>query len=449
MKKNVALSIAGSDPSGGAGIQADLKAFSYLGIHGATVVTCVTAQNTKQVKTIYKIPVDIIEKQIETLFDDFSIDAVKTGMLYDEEIIRIILKKLKKYQIKPVIDPVMIATTGDKLMNHMFITSLQKELLPYALIVTANIPEASILSNMKITQWNEAEAASKILFQLGPKYVLLKGGHFKSDMAIDFLYDGKKFYKFALPKIPQRKAHGSGCTLSALITGLLAMGKSPVDAVEKAKYINWSMIKEGYSPGKGSDVLNHFYEVQIPPLVQNNEQFLVWLRLKNAINTMITFLPSQYIPEVGINFGYALSNAKTRNDVCAVNGRIIKQKNQSFLCGTLDFGVSKHVASIILTAMMFNATMRSAINIRYSQKTVKICKKIGLKIGSFNRENEPPNTTSTLEWGTHYATTSLNKVPDIIYDNGSIGKEPMIRILGKNPEDVLSKIKKLLTTSAT
>ena len=207
------------------------------------------------------------------------------------------------------------------------------------------------------------------------------------------------------------------------------------------------MIQEGYYPGDGSDVLNHSSTLQIPPLAGSNEQFLVWLQLKTAIDTMVSFLPPQYIPEVGMNFAYALPNAKTPNDVCAIDGRITKHKGRLSLCGTLDFGVSKHVASIILAAMSYDATMRSAVNIRYSQKTVDLYKKIGFTIGSFDRQNEPSDVTSTMEWGTKYVIAELGRLPDVIYDTGSIGKEPMIRILGKNPEEVLLKIRKLVGAS--
>jgi hydroxymethylpyrimidine kinase/phosphomethylpyrimidine kinase len=445
MEKKVALSIAGSDSSGGAGIQADLKSFSYLEIHGVTALTCVTAQNTQQVRSIYKVPVDVIEHQLESLFDDCSIAAVKTGMLYDEEIVKVVAKKLSEYHMKPVVDPVMVATSGDALANHTFVSSLQQYLLPLSLMVTANIPEACVLANMEIKKQKDVQQACKKIFELGSEYVLIKGGHLEDDIVVDILFDGKQFHTFILPRIPHKKAHGSGCTLSALITGLLALGESPIDAVEKSKYIVWSMIQQGYSPGKGSDVLNHSSAIQIPPLLRSSEKFLVWLALKTAIETIISFLPPEYIPEVGMNFAYALPNANTRDEVCAVDGRITKHKERPSLCGTIDFGVSKHVASIVLAAMSFDTTIRSAVNIRYSKKTVELCKNIGFAVGTFDRKDEPPTAPSTMDWGTKHAINTLGRVPDIIYDTGSVGKEPMIRILGKDPEDVLFKIEKLVS----
>lgn len=447
MEKKVALSIAGSDSSGGAGIQADLKSFSYLEVHGTTVITCVTAQNTQQVNSIFKVPVDVIERQLDSLFQDFSIAAVKTGMLYDEEIVSCVAKKLLEYQVKPVVDPVMVATSGDSLSHHTFVASLKKYLLPQTFMITTNVPEACVLTGMEITTQKDVKKACKKIFTLGPEYVLLKGGHFEDDLVVDVLYDGKQFRKLILPRIPHKKAHGSGCTMSALITGLLALGEAPIDAVIKAKSIVWGMIHEGYSPGKGSDVLNHSSTIQVPPPVRSNEQFAVWLELKTAVEHLVAVLPPWFIPEVGMNFAYALPNATTRDQVCAVDGRINKYRGRPYLCGTLDFGVSKHVASIVLAAMSFDPTIRSAVNLRYSQKTVDLCKAIGFAVGTFDRKDEPAAATSTMEWGTKHAISILSRVPDVIYDTGDVGKEPMIRLLGKNPEDVLFKLQRLVSTS--
>ena len=449
MEKKVALSIAGSDSSAGAGIQADLKAFSYLGVHGTTVLTCVTAQNTRQVRSIYKIPASVIEEQIESLCDDFPIAAVKTGMLYDEDIIRVVARQLKKHHLKPVVDPVMVATSGDILSHDSFLASLKKELLPSARMVTANIPEACALAAMKISGLKDVEKAAKKIFELGPADVLVKGGHLQGKLVTDLLYDGRQFHSFTLPRIKQRKAHGSGCTLSALITGLLAVGESPIGAVQKAKAIVWSMINEGYSLGKGADMLNHSSLLQIPPVMGHDERFDVWLQLKKAVETLVSFLPSQLIPEVGMNFVYATSDAKTRNDVCGIEGRITRYKDHPLLCGSLQFGASKHVASIVLAAMSFDKSIQSAINIRYTEKTLQRCPKIGLRLASFDRRDEPSTVSSTMEWGTKQAITTAGYVPDIICDTGSLGKEPMIRVLGKNPCDVLAKIKKIVNASSS
>jgi hydroxymethylpyrimidine/phosphomethylpyrimidine kinase len=447
MEKKVALSIAGSDSSGGAGIQADLKSFSYLGVHGTTVITCVTSQNTRQVNSIYKVPVDVLQSQLESVLQDFPIAAVKTGMLYDDETIQQVAKTLVKHHLKPVVDPVMVATSGDSLADGSFVSSLKHHLLPNTLMVTANVPEASAIAGIPIETQQDVKDACKKIYSLNPEYVLLKGGHLKGEEAIDVLYDGKRYHTFSLPKIPNKKAHGSGCTLSALITGLLALGEPPVEAVRKAKYIVWGMIQEGYSPGKGSDVLDHSSRVMVPPFASDETHVQVWLELRNAVEQLISMLPVSFIPEVGLNFVYACQNATSRSDVCGINGRIVKYHGIPHLCGSLDFGASKHVASIALAALSLDTSVRSAMNIRYSKESVNLCKKIGFSVGTFERKDEPATAPSTMEWGTHHAIATLGCVPDIIYDTGAVGKEPMIRILGKNPADVLVKLKKLVASS--
>ena len=210
MEKRVVLTIAGSDSSAGAGIQADLKSFSYLGVHGVTAITCVTAQNTQQVRSIFKVPVPVIIDQIESLVDDFTITAVKTGMLYDEEIVRIVSEQLQKHHFKAVVDPVMVATSGDPLSNNGFLASLIENLLPNSSLITANISEASALAGITITKQEDCEKAAKEIFHFGPEYVLIKGGHLPGEMVTDVLYDGSQFHRFVLPRIAQRKAHGSG-----------------------------------------------------------------------------------------------------------------------------------------------------------------------------------------------------------------------------------------------
>ncbi len=442
MEKKVVLSIAGFDPSGGAGIQADLKSFSFLGLHGVTAVTCITSQNTMRVEKIHRLPVEIIKSQIDVLFEDFSIDAVKTGMLFDEEIIQIVSKKIGEYYLRPVVDPVMVATSGDALSRNTFTASFKKYLMPKTFLLTANISEASVLAGVTIKTIDDVKKSCKKLYDFGPKYVLVKGGHLDTTDVVDVFYDGEKFHEFFLPRISHKKAHGSGCSLSAIITGLLALGETPVDAVRKAKHVIWSMINDGYSPGKGSDVLNHSCQIILPVNIPNGH-IAIWVELKDAVEKLISFLPPGFVPEVGMNFAYALKNAKTLDEICAVDGRILKTKEKVKTCGGIKFGVSRHVASIVLAAMSFDKNIRSVVNVRYSKENLDLCKKAGFRIGFFDRKNEPKATKSTMEWGTKQAIKDIGFVPDIIYDEGGLGKEPMIRLLGKDPKDVLLKLERL------
>ncbi|MFH1101805.1 MAG: bifunctional hydroxymethylpyrimidine kinase/phosphomethylpyrimidine kinase [Methanobacteriota archaeon] len=447
MEKKVALSIAGSDPSGGAGIQADLKAFTLLRLHGTTVITCLTAQNTRHVKTIYKVPLSVIEDQIDTLHQDFPIAAVKTGMLYDEEIIQCISRKIKQYKIKPVVDPVMISTSGDALSTNTFIRGLKKHLLPKTYILTANIPEAEALLGVSLKTQHELENACKKLYDLGPKHVLLKGGHHQSDDALDYWYDGTQISGFSLPRIPKKKVRGTGCTLSALITGYLALGEPVKAAIEKTKFLLWNMIHEAVQLGHDAEFLGHAptFSVDKIPLLPTQEHFCVWLEVKTAVGHLRSLLPPDFIPEVGINIGYALPYATRYDEICAIEGRLVRTGEHAECCGRIAFGVSKHIASIVLTVMSFDPTFRCACNLRYSEQILDRCKKAGLQIGSFDRADEPSAASSTMEWGTRTVITTHCCIPDIIYDTGAKGKEPMIRILGRTPQDVLDKIRRILS----
>jgi len=443
-KEKIVMSIAGSDSSSGAGIQADLKAFTFLGLHGLTVITCITAQSTLGVKTIHKLPLSVIEDQIDTLIEDMKPIIVKTGMLYDEKIVKSVTKKIRLNKFTTVVDPVMASTSGYDLADKSFFDVVKKELIPNAYVLTPNIQEAEILTGREITNLSDIKKACRELYELGTKNVLITGGHLKGEISQDTLFDGEKYQIFKLPKIPDKKAHGSGCTLSALITGHLALKEGVATAVEKSKRIVWNMIKESYNPGRGIDVINYInskiWENEIPIYLYNKTYFEVWTGLKNSVDKLLLFLSKEYVPEIGINFGYALPNAHDAIEICAIEGRITKTVSRPIRCGALRFGASKHISSIILTVMNSNPSIRSAVNIRYSKANIDKLKKSGLKIEYFDRKKEPKNARSTMEWGTNHVIKKCGFVPDAIYDTGAVGKEPIIRILGENPEKVVKKV---------
>ena len=227
-----------------------------------------------------------------------------------------------------------------------------------------------------------------------------------------------------------------------MITGLLTLGENPNIAVEKAKFILWNMIDKSYSIGKGSKVLDYSFDFVrgMQYSFENKEYFITWYDLKNAAEKLLTFIPESYIPEVGINFGFAIPNAKKLKDICAIDGRIFKKQNKIIRCSDVRFGVSKHIASVIMAAMSFDPNVRCALNIKHSNLIIQKCIERGLSIGSFDRRDEPKKVTSTIDWGVRKTISQLNSIPDLIFDKGDIGKEPMIRILGTNPENVIKKV---------
>ncbi|MHA1271581.1 MAG: bifunctional hydroxymethylpyrimidine kinase/phosphomethylpyrimidine kinase [Candidatus Helarchaeota archaeon] len=238
--KYTVMTIAGSDSGGGAGIQADLKTILTHNLWGVSVITAITAQNTNEVKKIYRLPLDIIESQFDILIDDFNIKAIKTGMLLNSEIIKLISSKIKDLEIPIIIDPVLKSTTGTQLTENKFIESLCSDLIPYSTIITPNIYEAEIIIKDKISTHSDVESACKKIAQLGPKAVIIKGGHLNEEYStiFDTLYYNKKFYYYKKIRI-KRRFHGLGCTFSTSIACNLSKGYGIVDSVKLAQeYIN-------------------------------------------------------------------------------------------------------------------------------------------------------------------------------------------------------------------
>lgn len=255
-KLPVAMTIAGSDSGGGAGIQADIKTFQALGVFGTSAITGITAQNTGQVKEVFLLDPKLVAAQIEAIMEDMAPEAVKTGMLGSADIIEAITEKLEQFNVKQlVIDPVMIATSGGRLFDCSAIEVLKTRLLPKALIVTPNLEEAGVLVGAPVYSRREMEEAARIIRDLGPHFVIIKGGHRRRD-ADDLIFDGEKMEYLRSPRLIKGRIHGTGCTFSAAIAALLARGVAPRDAVAEAKLFMIKVLNSPLSPGYGAMVPN-------------------------------------------------------------------------------------------------------------------------------------------------------------------------------------------------
>ncbi len=251
------MSIAGSDSSAGAGIQADLKTFTKLGCFGLTVITSVTAQNTNEVLQVHNLPNDIIYQQIHALSSDIDICSVKIGMLATINIIKTVVKAIDDFSLrKIIIDPVMIATSGDTLIDQSAIKELKNQLIPRASLVTPNIFEAEILTGMKITSLSEMEKAAKQLCKLGPPNVLIKGGHLRiKNQSVDVMETFQGTQYFRTPYVYLKKIHGTGCVLSAAIASYVALGYDFTGAMKKSKKFIYKSIKKSHRLGQGAWIL--------------------------------------------------------------------------------------------------------------------------------------------------------------------------------------------------
>ncbi len=256
-----ALTIAGSDSGGGAGIQADLKTFSALGVYGMSVITALTAQNTVGVRGVVGIEPDFVSMQIRTVMEDIGADAVKTGMLLNSAIISRVAADLKELGIrKLVVDPVMVSKSGDHLLRQDARETLVKELLPLALVVTPNLHEASELVGFEVGNQEGMREAARRIRDFGPRFVLVKGGHLPGT-PLDLLYDGGSFLEYSNERFDTPHTHGTGCTFASAIAAGLAKGFSVTDAVARAKTYITAAIREGLPLGKGHGPVHHFHEL--------------------------------------------------------------------------------------------------------------------------------------------------------------------------------------------
>jgi hydroxymethylpyrimidine/phosphomethylpyrimidine kinase len=245
------LVIAGSDSSGGAGIQADIKTVSFLGAHALTVLTAITAQNSFGIKAVHQVPPEFIARQLDALAEDIIPDAVKVGMLYSSEAVLGVARWLQRHRLGPlVVDPVLQSTTGAQLLEPNAVSTMIERLLPLSHVVTPNLKEASVLANIAVTDLDEMVAAAKAIGEKGPKHVIVTGGHLENRCE-DVLYDGRRIHRFSGSKIKTAHTHGSGCVFSTALTTFLANGEEIVDACRLARDFCRGAIQRGYSCGHG------------------------------------------------------------------------------------------------------------------------------------------------------------------------------------------------------
>ena len=257
-----AMTIAGSDSGGGAGIQADLKTFAALGIYGTSVLTAITAQNTVGVTGIHEVPVEMVAAQIEAVLTDIGANAVKTGMLSSGEIIETVARELNCFRIERlVVDPVMVAKSGDRLIREEAVEAMRGSLLPIATVVTPNIPEAETLAGMKIKSSEDARRAAVKIVNTGAKSVVVKGGHLEGP-PMDLFYDGREFREFNGPRIDTNNTHGTGCTFASAIAAGLAKGMEVADAVAAAKEYVTEALRHSLNIGHGHGPLDHLYRLR-------------------------------------------------------------------------------------------------------------------------------------------------------------------------------------------
>ena len=421
------ISIGGSDPSSGAGIQSDVKTFSNLDAYGLTVVTTITSQNTRKVTSIEPVSIKSLNAQLDSILSDFHIDAIKIGMVYNSQIIKAVRSKIGKLKIPIVVDPIIKSTTGGVLLKKNALHDYKKMIIPLADIITPNKYEAKVLSGIS----NTSKSAKKIQ-SMGAKCVIITGATASNGKITDFILEENKEYVISGKKISITN-HGSGCNYSASIAVSLAKGIRIHSAVKIAKDYVYQSIKNSIEIGKGFNIThtgNLNGKKELLDSINNFKQ------IKNIYKA---------IPECQTNFVFTKKNPKTIKDVLGISGRLVKSGKEIVTAGEIVYGGSQHVATAVIHVNKKFPEIRSCLNIKYDTKIISKAKKSGFTILSYDRTGEPRKSkrreNSSISWG--ISNSLKTKSPDIIYHKGDVGKEPMILIFGKNPNDVMKKTSKI------
>ena len=454
MKINSALSIAGSDPSGGAGIQADIKTFLSVGVYGCSAITSITVQNTSKIIEVFPIPSKIVTKQIKLILEDIKIDSIKIGMVYDESIITKIYDILKNENIPIIIDPIFTSTSGQNLLKPEAIQVFKKKLLAIATIITPNINEAIKLSGIRIKTKEDIKKALLEIKELGAKNVILKGaswegrkrerGQYGSKESIDILIeDNLNITEYSNPLLSIPENHGSGCNFSAALSAFISQGHEINRACYMANEFVYNALQNLLYIGKGNPIvdmtimtsLSSFKFQVIEELAKNTKE----LEEIEGIGKLI--------PETQSNFAYAIPNATNIMEVAGVRGRIVKINEKKVKASSyIEFGASKHIASAVISYMTINPTIRAGFNLKYDTKIIELLQSF-LKVSEYERQLEPSESKEkeghTIPWGIKEA---LRRVPNanVIYHKGDFGKEPMIILFGQNPKEIIKYIKRII-----
>lgn len=424
-----ALTIAGSDSVGGAGIEADIKAMGSVGVHACAVITAVTAQNTTAVERIYPMPVDMVQEQLIAVLEDVDIKAIKTGMLYSSEIVETVADVLEDHEMPLIIDPVMVAGVGDSLATRDLSKAIKKKLMPLCELITPNRYEAEILADMPIRTEDDATLACELIGKEGSS-VLLKGGHMTGRNVVDYFYLSSEFTRMEYPRL-ERAGHGGGCTLSSYIAAHMAKGIDVVNAVMMSRKLIQESISSMYAIGKGDKCVNPMVKMH-----DDSAKFRVLDEIDSMTDELINTIPFNLVPKEGMNVAYSLSNPAGPEDIAAIDRRIIYHNGSLRKKGKAKYGSAEHASFLLLSVMKFDPEMRATMDISYSDNIYEAMEEIGFIIYDLNHAKHRDCRLGELVTET---IKEHGSVPDAFIDREP-SKKNLIRLIGKNPNDLLSKL---------
>lgn len=424
------LSIGGSDPSSGAGIQNDIKTSLLLDVYCFTVITAITSQNTSKYTATTIVTPKVIREQIESVISDFDIDVVKIGMVYDSKTITILSTILKSMTVPIIVDPVIKSTTGGVLLKKDAIINYRKKIIPLAYAITPNLAEAEILSGIKYQKKTDIEKISSEIITMGAKNVIITG-IVNGDKILDHIKSKTIKHVITTKKLDTQN-HGSGCTYSAALAISIAKQNNIIKAAKFAKDFTVKSIIGAKRIGKGTSITDQIHDEIKKEL---SDGIVKLTQIKNI---------HMGIAECQMNFVFSKTNPKSTKDIVGVLGRIVKSGKTILVAGQLEYGGSKHVASAVLVANKRFPKIRAGINIRYDLKILGKLKSKKMNVSSYDRNLEPKKIkkveNSSIIWGIQSTILKSRGPPDVIYHKGDMGKEPMIIVFGETPQNIIEKI---------
>ncbi len=433
------LTIAGYDPSHGAGITKDLEIFSALGLFGLSIPTSFVVQGPSGVSHVRPVGIAMFSEMLDRAQNDFAIDGVKIGVLAGADYVKKTAAFLGGRLAGPVVlDPVISAKNGTRLITDDGLNALVSRVLPLVTCITPNIDEAQTLAGEEIRTVDDMQKAARVIIAKGARHVIIKGGHLAGE-PVDLLDDGRTVTTYAKKRI-DRTVHGTGCMFSSTLVSFLALGYPIREAFVETEQMMATII--GLSIPTRDD--GYFYAYPAAAMSRDAEKLRVLDAMRDTARRLEELNPVELIPGVQMNIGYAVRTAKGTEDVAAFPGRIGRTRGRVSIKGPAEFGASSHVARMCLAYMKRYPFIRACAALRYSDTAVEAARQKGLAVVYFDRSQEPAAVKSregaSIDFIIESALEHGDEPPDIIYDHGDIGKEAVIRLFGRDPEELIKKM---------
>lgn len=434
--RDVALTVAGSDSGGGAGIQADLKTMEALGTFATSALTSVTAQNTRGVEAIEDVSTEMVDAQIQAVVGDFDVGAAKTGMLGSAAIVETVADRLADCEFPLVVDPVMVAQSGDRLLAPEAETALRDELLPQATLTTPNLPEAEVLANADVEDEEEMRAVAERIAAGGPDAVLVTGGHLRDDELVDVLHANGETRTFRKRRVGTDNTHGSGCTISSAIAAGLAQGDDLFAAVDRAEQFIARAVRYGLDVGEGAGPVHHLAGIR-----NDAARYETVREVRDTVRAFEKRDVSRLVPEVGLNVAVATPYAMDAAEVAAVEGRLHRTADGVAATKGAWLGASSHVARLLLAVREYDPAVAAAANVRLDDEVADAVAE-QFDAVEVDRTAEPDADPTeeleggTMAWTVERAMADRETAPDAIFDRGAVGKEAMCRLFADSAEEI-------------